>query len=106
MKSESATFKNIQFPFTLIGVPPKLMMLVFLAGIFIFVVFFLIDLIEYSLPVTVIFLAVSWLKLFKLRQKNPHLDNYIFKAPRFWRAKSEVTLVTGQPPLIRKRGKR
>lgn len=104
MKAESAIFKNIQFPMTVIGISPKLLILAVVLGVVIFIALFLMDLIEVALIAAIVFIVISWFVIFRKTQKNAHFASFIFNVSRFWRSRSHLTLISGQSSLKIKGG--
>ncbi|MBL4748785.1 MAG: hypothetical protein JKY17_08580 [Magnetovibrio sp.] len=104
MKADSAVFKNIQFPMTIFGISLKLFILIFVVSLVFFALFLVINLIQFALIFSVIFIAVSWVTVFRKIQKNPHFTNYLLKSRQFWQGRDFVVLVSGTPPSQSKGG--
>lgn len=98
MKAESFVFTGIQKPLTVLGLPPKLLMLlVAMTGVS-FGAFIAIGFRVSAMLIPVVAFGVAWFKLWRRNNKDRHFGNYLFALPRFWaRRKRPASILAGRP---------
>lgn len=95
MKARSVILSHIQYPFTIFGLPPKLMVISVFAGM----VAYLITIVLGVIPLSVIALgAVAGYGLLwshRLGRRDRHIESVFLATTAFWRFSSRRWLLTG-----------
>lgn len=99
-------FTHIQWPFTVFGLPPKLMAISMTAGILVFVLTIAFDVIALSMFGFFLTIAGCLVKSYRLARHDHHIESLFLADLRFWRASSRRWLLAGAyPQSSRKEGR-
>jgi hypothetical protein len=90
MKATSHVFTGIQKPMTLLGLPPKVLLLVAAATGCSFGVMVAVGFAPLAMPVAVVTLIGLWIWLWRKNSRDRHFGNYLFSVPRFWGSRGKI----------------
>lgn len=106
MKARSVVFTHIQWPFTVFGLPPKLMILSLGAGAASYVLSILFEAIAISVIAFAVTIAASLALSYRLARSDRHVETLFLASLDFWRFSSRRWLLAGVfPQRSPKRGR-
>lgn len=98
MKAHSVVFTHIQWPFTVFGLPPKMMAISMAAGIAVFVLTIAFDAIGLSMFGFFLTMVGGLTVSYRLARHDHHVETVFLASLRFWRASSRRWLLAGAYP--------
>lgn len=102
MKADSYVFTGIQRPMPLLGLPPRIFVLVAAAAGVAFGACVSIGIAYLGLPVAVVVFIVLWLLMWRRTNRDAHFGNYVFALPKFWAGRSRpAQIIAGSRTKIK-----
>lgn len=98
MKARSVVFSHIQWPFTIFGLPPKLMVLSLAAGIVVYVLTVIFGAIPISMIAFAVTIAGGLVLSYRLGRTDRHIETVFLASLAFWRGTSRRWLLAGAAP--------
>lgn len=99
MKARSVVFTHLQWPFTVFGLPPKMMVISMTAGTLVFVLTIVLGVIALSMFGFFLTTAGGLVLSYRLARHDHHVESVFLASARFWRASSRRWLLAGASPL-------
>lgn len=97
MKARSFVFTHLQWPATIFGLPPKLMVAALALAFFVYMACILLRLALIMVPATIISGAAGLAGAYVLGKRDPHVETVFLPSLRFWRSSPCRRLLAGAP---------
>lgn len=99
MKARSVVFTHVQWPFTIFGLPPALMIL----AVAVYGLAILLGGIALSMIAFALVLAVGLSVAYRLARRDRHIDSVALAVALFWKVSPRRWLLAGASPAARSR---
>jgi len=106
MKARSVVFTQVQWPFTMFGLPPALMFLAVGPAVIVYGLAILLGGIAVSMIAFALVLAVGLAAAYRLVRRDRHIDSVALAVVGFWGISPRRWLLAGAFPAARSRGTR
>jgi hypothetical protein len=106
MKARSVVFTHLQWPFTLFGLPPRLMIMAVVPAVAVYGLSILVGAAALSMIGFAITLAAGLMASYRLARRDRHIDIVALACVRFWGRSPRRWLLAGVSPAARSRGGR
>ncbi|CAA7619335.1 hypothetical protein [Magnetospirillum sp. UT-4] len=106
MKARSVVFTHIQWPFTVFGLPPRLMALSIAGGIAVYVLTIVFGAVALSVIAMTLVTILGLARAHRLGRSDRHIESVFLTTFAFWRFSHRRWLLTGAFPGKRSQGGR
>ncbi|EPY00175.1 hypothetical protein [Magnetospirillum fulvum] len=103
MKARSVVFTHVQWPFTIFGLPPALMILAVAPAVAVYGLAILLGGIALSMIAFALVLAVGLSVAYRLARRDRHIDSVALGVALFWNVSPRRWLLAGASPAARSR---
>lgn len=105
MKARSVVFTHVQSPFSIFGLPPRMVGVAASGAFAIWMVCLAAGLAAVAQIVAAVVMVVELAVCWRLGRNDHHIESVLLHGTRFWRTSSRRWLLAGTPPM-RSRGGR
>ncbi|CCG42497.1 hypothetical protein [Magnetospirillum molischianum] len=104
MKARSVVFTHVQWPFTVFGLPPRLMVLAISPAALVYGLTILLGGVALSMIAFAVVLAVGLAFAYRLARRDRHVDSVALASAGFWGVSPRRWLLAGASPAARSWG--
>lgn len=105
MKARAVIFTHVQRPFTILGLPPKMVMVAGFGAMTTWMICIMVGLAGIAMLVGAAIMVAELVVCYYLGKTDPHVETVFLFATQFWRSSSRRWLLAGTP-ATRSRGRR
>lgn len=105
MKARAVVFTHVERPFTVFGLPPKMVGIAAFVTMTVWMICIMAGFAGSAMMVAAATFAIGLAVCYWLGKSDPHVETVFLLATRFWRHSSRKWLLAGAPPN-RSRGRR
>jgi len=105
MKARAVVFTHVHRPFTLYGLPARMVGVAFFGAMAVWMVCVASGLAGFAMMIAAVVMALELAGCYVVGKTDPHIESVLLLASRFWRTSSRRWLLAGVPAM-RSRGGR
>ncbi len=105
MKARAVVFTHVQRPFTIFGLPPKMVGVAASGAMAVWMICIAAGLAAVAQLVAAAVMALALAGCYWLAKTDHHVESVLLLSTRFWRTSSRRWLLAGSPPMRSRRGR-